>query len=75
MNAMRRARRLGVAVTLVLLALGCGRYGAPIRPEPKPEPPPEAQEEESAPTAETPEGDPDFRLNLPGLPGGEAEDE
>ncbi len=59
---------------MLALTLGCGRYGAPIRPEPKPEPPPEVQEE-SAPPAETPAGEPDFRLNLPGLPGGETDDE
>lgn len=57
-------KRLWIAV-LLALALGCGRYGPPIRPEPPPPPPQEAPEE--APDEEPEE--PDFRLDLPGLPG------
>lgn len=60
-------RPLWPAIVLVL-ALGCGRYGPPIRPEPPPPPPEQEAPEEAA--DEEPE-EPDFRLDLPGLPGSE----
>lgn len=60
-------KRAWIPVVLVL-ALGCGRYGDPIRPPP-PAPAPPPQVEQDTPEAPELELEPDFRLDLPGLPG------
>ncbi len=59
---------------LMGLALGCGRYGAPIRPEPKPAPSSTPSDAGEASEQVPDLGQPDFRLNLPGITGSE-EDE
>jgi hypothetical protein len=57
-----------IAVALGL-ALGCGRYGAPIRPEPKPVPAAAQSDTRGAPDDAPGLAEPDFRLDLPGIPG------
>lgn len=71
MTSLHHGLRFAACVIVVApLALGCGRYGKPIRPEPRVEPPPVVE----AVPEEVPAGEPDFRLDLPGI-GGEDEDE
>ncbi len=53
------------AALAVALAVGCGRYGPPVRPSPAPPAPAETPAPEAEPDPLPAE--PDFRLDLPGL--------